>query len=180
MGLVGSSYEIISGDDGRFHDWNSNPTASWLQRATTFMQLLGGMKVGGRQDKFTRARKPNNENARHSNCFRCLSSLTFGIAQAGDTNAPSTTGAAVGTPAPKPKAIRFPYRIRPLEERLIQAVIQSQLRRRRKARVSRKSRNKSLNLMQTNKEARARGRAAASVSLVLVSGRMGGEALPPT
>ena len=64
---------------------------------------------------------------------------------------------------PKPKAIRFPYRIRPLEERLIQAVIQSQLRQRRKARVSRKSPNKSLNLMQTNKEAPALSRAGAWV-----------------
>ena len=42
---------------------------------------------------------------------------------------------------PKPRAIRFPYRTRPLE-RLIQALIQAQLRQRRKIRVSRKSLNR--------------------------------------
>ena len=34
--------------------------------------------------------------------------LTFGIAQAGDTNAPSTTGAAVGTPGSETKGNPIP------------------------------------------------------------------------
>ena len=43
---------------------------------------------------------------------------------------------------PKPRTIRFPYRIRPREERWIQAAIQPQLRQRRKIRGSRKSPNR--------------------------------------
>ncbi len=34
--------------------------------------------------------------------------LTFGIAHAGDTNAPSTTGAAVGTPGTESKGTPIP------------------------------------------------------------------------
>ena len=65
--------------------------------------------------------------------------LTFGIAHAADTNAPSTTGAAVGTPGSENKGNPIPVPVRPLEAWLIKAAIQAQPRQRRKARVSRKS-----------------------------------------